>query len=84
MSKKFIKEEIEKDGKFNRQKNQFTTAFGTEEGQQPVEAGRYRLFWSPACPWAHRSVIVRSLLGLQDAISLGTLDPIRPDVERID
>jgi putative glutathione S-transferase len=84
MSKKFITDEIETSGKFKRQKNQFTTAFGAEEGNLPVESGRYRLFWSPACPWAHRSVIVRSLLGLQDAVSLGTLDPIRPDVERTD
>ena len=84
MSEKFITNEVEKDGKFNRQSNRFTTPFEIEEGQLPVEAGRYRLIWSPACPWAHRSVIVRSLLGLSDAISLGTLDPIRPDVGRTD
>lgn len=84
MSEKFITNEVEKDGKFKRQSNRFTTPFGIEEGQLPVEAGRYRLIWSPACPWAHRSVIVRSLLGLSDAISLGTLDPIRPDVGRTD
>lgn len=84
MSEKYITNEVEKDGKFKRQSNRFTNPFGIEEGQLPVEAGRYRLIWSPACPWAHRSVIVRSLLGLSDAISLGTLDPIRPDVGRTD
>jgi putative glutathione S-transferase len=84
MSKRFITNEVEKDGKFVRQENRFITPFGIEEGQLPIESGRYRLLWSPACPWAHRSVIVRSLLGLEDAISLGTLDPIRPDVERTD
>jgi putative glutathione S-transferase len=84
MSKRFITSEVEKDGKFVRQENRFITPFGIEEGQLPIESGRYRLLWSPACPWAHRSVIVRSLLGLEDAISLGTLDPIRPDVERTD
>lgn len=84
MSEKFIKEEVQQDGTFKRQKNRFTTPFGKEEGNLPVEAGRYRLIWSPACPWAHRSVIVRRLLGLEDVISLGTLDPVRPDVERTD
>ncbi|RKD30660.1 glutathione S-transferase family protein [Lacrimispora algidixylanolytica] len=84
MSKRFITSEVEKDGKFVRQENRFITPFGIEEGQLPIESGRYRLLWSPACPWAHRSVIVRSLLGLEEAISLGTLDPIRPDVERTD
>lgn len=84
MSKKFITDEVEKDGKFKRQKNRFTTPFGIEEGQLKVEADRYRLIWSQACPWAHRSVIVRSLLGLDKVISLGTLDPIRPEVERTD
>lgn len=84
MSTKFITREIQANGKFERQKNHFTTPFGKEEGQLPVEAGRYRLFWSPVCPWAHRSIIVRRLLGLEDVISLGTLDPIRPNVERTD
>ncbi|WP_106191406.1 glutathione S-transferase family protein [Umezawaea tangerina] len=43
----------------------------------PVEAGRYRLVVNRACPWAHRSVIVRRLMGLDDAISLGVTDPIQ-------
>ncbi|MBP1941303.1 hypothetical protein [Cytobacillus luteolus] len=51
--------EISKDGSFKRQTNRFTTPFGNELGNLPVEANRYRLLWSPACPWAHRSVIVR-------------------------
>ncbi|TYD00356.1 glutathione S-transferase family protein [Arthrobacter echini] len=41
----------------------------------PVEAGRYRLIAARACPWANRSIIVRRLLGLEDAISLGTPGP---------
>lgn len=47
----------------------------------PVEAGRYRLVVNRACPWAHRSVIVRRLMGLDDAISLGVTDPIQEDIE---
>ncbi|WP_298254355.1 glutathione S-transferase family protein [uncultured Arthrobacter sp.] len=41
----------------------------------PVEPGRYRLIAARACPWANRSIIVRRLLGLEDAISLGTPGP---------
>ncbi|WP_226037800.1 glutathione S-transferase family protein [Aquibacillus saliphilus] len=77
-------EEIESDGSFKRQKNRFSTPFGDEPGQLPVEAGRYRLLWSAACPWAHRSVIVRKLLGLEEAISLGTVSPIRPKIGHVD
>jgi glutathionyl-hydroquinone reductase len=45
----------------------------TSDGSSPwpVEAGRYRLVAARACPWANRAVIVRRLLGLEDAISLG-------------
>ncbi|WP_457962405.1 glutathione S-transferase C-terminal domain-containing protein [Arthrobacter sp. D1-29] len=41
----------------------------------PVEAGRYRLIAARACPWANRAVIVRRLLGLEEAISLGQPGP---------
>lgn len=41
----------------------------------PVEAGRYRLVAARACPWANRTVIVRRLLGLEGAISLGLPGP---------
>ncbi|MBP2643310.1 MAG: putative glutathione S-transferase [Firmicutes bacterium] len=76
--------EMKIDGKFKRQKNKFATPFGDGEGELPVEAGRYRLLWSPVCPWAHRAIIVRKLLGLEEAISVGTADPIRPNLPRTD
>lgn len=76
---KNITAEISVDGSFIRQKNRFITPFGDEEGFLPVEADRYRILWSPVCPWAHRSIIVRALLGLDKVISVGTLDPIRPE-----
>ncbi len=47
---------------------------GTDD--YPVEPGRYRLIAARACPWANRSIIVRSLLGLEDVISLGTPGPV--------
>jgi putative glutathione S-transferase len=43
----------------------------------PAEAGRYHLYISWACPWAHRTAIVRELLGLTDVVSLSAVDPIR-------
>lgn len=77
-------------GEFVRQGNRFADRITAdsaaapgdgpdERGRWPVEPGRYRLVWSRACPWAHRAVIVRGLLGLEGAISLGTVDPIRDE-----
>jgi putative glutathione S-transferase len=43
----------------------------------PAEPGRYHLYISWACPWAHRTAIVRELLGLTDVISLSAVDPVR-------
>lgn len=71
--------EISGDGAFVRQKNRFTTPFGDGENELPVEANRYRLLWAPICPWAHRAVIIRKLLGLEDVISLGTANPVRTE-----
>lgn len=50
----------------------FNKPFNTEE--QPIEKDRYRLLWSALCPYAHRAVIARKILGLDKVISLGTLD----------
>ena len=68
-----------KTGKFVRQKNRFTTPFGDQPGELPVEANRYRLLWTPLCPWAHRQKIAFALLGLDDVISTGTAHPRRTD-----
>ncbi|MGH3659477.1 MAG: glutathione S-transferase family protein [Micromonosporaceae bacterium] len=75
----FVKETGQR-GEFVRQTNRFTDRV-TADGSSawPAEPGRYRLVWSGACPWAHRAVIVRQLLGLQDAVSLATVDPIRDE-----
>ena len=45
----------------------------------PAVAGRYHLYVSLACPWAHRAVIVRRLLGLEAAISMSVVDPVRDE-----
>jgi putative glutathione S-transferase len=44
-----------------------------------VEAGRYRLVVSRACPWASRALVSRRLLGLEDSLSLAVADPVQDD-----
>ncbi len=67
-------------GDFRRQTSRFTDRI-TADGADgwTVEPGRYRLVWSRACPWAHRARIVLGLLGLESAISLATVDPVRDE-----
>jgi putative glutathione S-transferase len=74
-----LTKEVGEGGRFVRQKNRFMTPFGDGPGELSVEAGRYRLLWTPICPWAHRSVIVRKVLGLESVISLGTAFPVRTE-----
>ena len=45
----------------------------------PARAGRYHLYVSLACPWAHRTIITRKLKKLEDAISMSVVDPLRDD-----
>jgi len=65
---------------FTRSKSHFTDRI-TADGRdgRPVEAGRYRLVVSRACPWASRAVISRRLLGLEDALSMAIADPVQDD-----
>jgi putative glutathione S-transferase len=90
MSRGQFGQESSPTGEWKRQGNRFTgritrdsrSAPGDgpdDDGRWPIEPGRYRLVVSLACPWAHRSVIVRRLLGLEDAISLAVVDPIRDE-----
>ncbi|NCP24373.1 MAG: glutathione S-transferase family protein [Erythrobacter sp.] len=51
----------------------------TGEGGFPAEAGRYRLYISLACPWAHRANAVRHLKGLTDAIELNVVHWLMKD-----
>jgi putative glutathione S-transferase len=65
---------------FRRSESHFADRI-TAEGQDgwAVEAGRYRLVVSRACPWASRAVISRRLLGLESALSLAVADPVQDD-----
>lgn len=67
---KEIVSEIDERGAFIRQKNRFTTPFGTGEGDLKAEKGKYRLFWAKGCHWSNRAAIVRELLGLEDVIGI--------------
>jgi len=67
-------------GEFKRQKDHFkgwVAADGSTE--YPAESGRYHLYVSLACPWAHRTVIVRRLKRLEDVVGMTVVDPIRDD-----
>jgi putative glutathione S-transferase len=45
----------------------------------PAEPGRYHLYVSLACPWAHRTLVTRTLCGLEDVVSVDVLDPFRDE-----
>jgi putative glutathione S-transferase len=64
------------DGEFERDTTYITTRI-TADGRDgfPVEPGRYRLVVARACPWAHRSIIVRRLLGLEPLLSMAIAGP---------
>jgi glutathionyl-hydroquinone reductase len=73
-------QEQTKQGEFQRQKDAFdrwVRADGSSEF--PVEPGRYHLYVSLACPWAHRTVIVRKIKRLERAIGMTVVDPIRDE-----
>ncbi|AYA25663.1 putative glutathione S-transferase [Rhodococcus rhodochrous J3] len=67
---------VEPGAEFTRDTNYIPTRI-TADGRDgyPVESGRYRLIAARACPWANRTLIVRRLLGLEDALSLGLCGP---------
>src|ERR1700679_3628981 len=67
-------------GAFVRQESRFrrwVTADGSSDF--PAEAGRYHLYVARACPWAHRTLIGRMLMGLEDAISVSFVNPLRDE-----
>ncbi|HEY5429139.1 MAG TPA: glutathione S-transferase C-terminal domain-containing protein, partial [Solirubrobacteraceae bacterium] len=68
------------DGSFRRQQSSFRN-FVSDDGSSdfPVAAGRYHLYVARACPWAHRTLIGRRLMGLQDAIGVSFVNPLRDE-----
>lgn len=63
-------------GAFVRSESAFCNFISPDpDAQFPAEKGRYALYISPTCPWAHRTTIVRILKGLEDIIDLHELHP---------
>jgi putative glutathione S-transferase len=72
--------EFDTDGSFRRQVSQFLRWVSADgDSQFPLQGGRYHLYVSRACPWAHRTIIARRLMGLEDAIGISFVDPIRDE-----
>src|ERR1700742_241249 len=68
------------DGSFERQEDAFRD-WVSADGSTPygVEPDRYHLYVSLACPWASRTLIVRNIKGLQNAIGSTVVDPVRDE-----
>ena len=79
MSAQFPEEQSDT-GEFQRQEDAFREWISNDGSTSyPAVAGRYHLYVSLACPWASRTVIFRKLKGLEDAIGLTIVDPIRDE-----
>jgi putative glutathione S-transferase len=73
-------EPVGKSGRFNRPRATFREWVSADGSTPfPAVAGRYHLYVSWACPWAHRTIIGRRLKGLEDVIGLSVVDPIRDE-----
>jgi len=67
-------------GEFQRQEDAFREWISNDGSTSyPAAAGRYHLYVSLACPWASRTVIFRKLKGLEEAIGITVVDPIRDE-----
>ena len=66
----------DEDGRFIRAETRFRARVTADGGAGfPAVAGRYHLYVSLACPWAHRTLIARRLKGLEGAVGLSVVDP---------
>lgn len=75
----FPKEQTQ-EGDFKRQEDAFR-AWVTDDGSSgyPAATSRYHLYVSWACPWAHRTIIMRKLKKLEEVIGMTVVDPIRDE-----
>ncbi|MFN0161808.1 MAG: glutathione S-transferase family protein [Burkholderiales bacterium] len=64
------------DGRFKRPESSFRNRI-TADGSSgfPAQAGRYHLYVSYSCPWAHRTIIFRAIKGLEGMISMSVAQP---------
>ncbi|MGG6295396.1 glutathione S-transferase family protein [Leptolyngbya sp. AN02str] len=74
------REQEDKEGRFLRPSTTFRNWITSNDvGEYEAERDRYHLYVSLACPWAHRTLIMRSLKGLTDAISISVVNPYMGD-----
>ncbi|MCZ6802203.1 MAG: glutathione S-transferase family protein [Nitrospirae bacterium] len=73
-------DEQTKEGEYARQEDAFRN-WVTQDGQSgfPAAQGRYHLYVSLACPWAHRTIIFRTVKQLENVIGMTVVDPLRDD-----
>jgi putative glutathione S-transferase len=72
--------ETAESGEFQRQEDVFREWISADGSTSyPATAGRYHLYVSLACPWASRTIIFRKLKGLESAIGMTVVDPIRDE-----
>ena len=75
-----VADESDRAGRFVRQESRFRRWVSVDGSTGfPPEAGRYHLYVSYACPWAHRTIIVRALKGLQEVVGMSVVDPVRDE-----
>ncbi|MFC3958708.1 glutathione S-transferase family protein [Halovivax cerinus] len=73
-------ETTDESGSFDRQETQYRDWIRDDpDARFRPEPDRYHLYVSYACPWAHRTLIARRLLGLEDAIPVSVVDPFRDE-----
>ena len=75
-----LPDETDARGHFVRQPSRFldhVCPHGTTD--YPAAAGRYVLYVSYACPWAHRTIIVRALKRLEDVVPMAVVNPYRDE-----
>lgn len=65
---------MEQDGSFNRKPSTFRDVI-EKGGKYEPEKGRYHLYVSYACPWAHRTLITRKIKGLEDYVDVTVVSP---------
>lgn len=70
----------DEEGRFQREATLFRNRLSADgSGPHPAAAGRYHLYVCYACPWAHRTLIVRKLRGLEDVVSVSVVSPFLDD-----
>lgn len=72
--------EQNKEGEFVRQEDRFRNWVARDRSSDyPAEPNRYHLYVSLACPWAHRTMILRKLKRLDNVVGMTVVDPVRDE-----